>query len=367
MRPSRSLFIAAVATALFLVASPAISAQSAPQIPSQWNEPVRLLAEKIAAAVGSPIQLDVEWANMSSLLLPEASGIYESVVVVLRARRFVIVQGELPSPPGRRARITFSEGADGYVWVAEIWPPQDSNQKLAGPEDRQVVLVAAPKVEGMRAHDLSLVFSRKVVWAQPEKFLDFAAGKAPNGSQLLLVLEPGRLAFYYPSGTTWQLNHAISVYSAKPWPRDLRGGHIDAATGHVQIDEGFCRGDFAHVEDFRCDQGANPTKEEILENLPSHSGNSVAPGAPGPVLKMACAGMDALAVASGGGDWTQPDYLQAFQASAREWSPVGEPFGLSGPVLQLSLAADRTSVRVVSRNLKTGMYEASIVSISCGN
>src|SRR5215831_13636572 len=145
MRPSRRLFIAGAAIALSLVASPAISAQSASQIPPQWNEPVRLLAEKIAAAAGAPGAVAVEWANMSPLSVPEASTVYENVVAGLRSRRFVIVQAEPPSHPDIRVRITLSENADGYLWVAEIWPPQGLNDKPAGTEDRKVVLVSAPR------------------------------------------------------------------------------------------------------------------------------------------------------------------------------------------------------------------------------
>jgi hypothetical protein len=42
-----------------------------------------------------------------------------------------------------------------------------------------------------------------------------------------------------------------------------------------------------------------------------------------------------------------------------------EPLEFSGPILALWPLLDARTVRVVSKNLQTGMYEASVVTASC--
>lgn len=85
---------------------------------------------------------------------------------------------------------------------------------------------------------------------------------------------------------------------------------------------------------------------------------------------------------TGTGDLTQPDHIQIYDirnypqapASAASEGPaapeavaVGQPLDFSGPILALWSSADLKSARVVSLNLQTGMYEGSIISVSCGD
>ncbi|MGC1969313.1 MAG: hypothetical protein WA673_22825, partial [Candidatus Acidiferrales bacterium] len=59
--------------------------------------------------------------------------------------------------------------------------------------------------------------------------------------------------------------------------------------------------------------------------------------------------------------------IQIYEIEGQEATAVGQPHEFPGPILALWPADDGKSARVVSRNLQTGMYEASIVSVSCGN
>jgi hypothetical protein len=79
----------------------------------------------------------------------------------------------------------------------------------------------------------------------------------------------------------------------------------------------------------------------------------------------ACASVGPMLLASGAGDWTQADDLRAYEQNGPARA-IGQT-EFAGPILILRATADGKSARVVSRNLQTGMYEASIVSISCGN
>jgi hypothetical protein len=70
---------------------------------------------------------------------------------------------------------------------------------------------------------------------------------------------------------------------------------------------------------------------------------------------------------TGIGDWTVRDTLRIYRVADHQAVTVGQPLEFSGPILALWPTQDDKSARVVSRNLQTGMYEASIVSVSCGN
>jgi hypothetical protein len=74
-----------------------------------------------------------------------------------------------------------------------------------------------------------------------------------------------------------------------------------------------------------------------------------------------------LVLVTGTGDWTVRDTLRIYRVTDRQAAMVGQPIEFSGPILALWPADNAKSARVVSRNLQTGMYEASIVSVSCGN
>ena len=74
-----------------------------------------------------------------------------------------------------------------------------------------------------------------------------------------------------------------------------------------------------------------------------------------------------LVLVSGTGDWTVRDTLRIYRVADHQAATVGQPLEFSGPILASRLAEDGKSARVASRNLQTGMYEASIVSVSCGS
>ncbi|MHB8412297.1 MAG: hypothetical protein ACYDDI_10175 [Candidatus Acidiferrales bacterium] len=69
---------------------------------------------------------------------------------------------------------------------------------------------------------------------------------------------------------------------------------------------------------------------------------------------------------TGAGDWTVPDTIQAFEFPDRQPVVVSGTVNFSGPVTALWSAGDPSTAIAVSRNLKTGMYEAYSLTLSCG-
>ncbi len=76
-------------------------------------------------------------------------------------------------------------------------------------------------------------------------------------------------------------------------------------------------------------------------------------------------GVGTQILASGAGDYSQPDTVQAFESLSGTFVPVSEEFTFPGPV-SLHNAATTIFPTAVVRNLHTGNYEAYRLSISCG-
>jgi hypothetical protein len=258
---------------------------------------------------------------------------------------------------------------------------------------RQVVLVsfnrdANPVSTGDATPKFTL--QREVIWQQDAPVLDFALWPAeanvgtgadstatsvatptaaatavavPVMAGRLAILEAEKLVVYESVQGAWRLNATVPIAHSKTWPRDLRG-EIDAAAGRAHLPGVSCVGDFAHPDTVKCEEAKVTPKDDssgadlAAAEVPGFEGVEAVR------LGSAC-GRDSLLLASGGGDWTQPDKLQIFESASGHATPVGAALNFPGPILALRLAADRKTVRAISKNLATGRYEAANVSLSC--
>jgi hypothetical protein len=256
--------------------------------------------------------------------------------------------------------VTLSENLREFIWVAEI------RRENA----RHIVLVSFTRdANPVSSGDATpkIVLQREIVWQQESPVLDFAlwpaeadAGKAAR----LAILEPGKLAFYDSAQGAWRLDATAPIAHAKPWPRDLRG-EIDAAASRAILPAVECNGDFTHPETVRCAEPAAAPKSDL--NDADSAADDTVPGFQGvDVVRLGAAcGRDSLVLASGAGDWTQPDTLQIFERANGQATPIGAALNLPGPVMALRFASDAKAVRAISRNLATGRYEASSVTLVC--
>ena len=321
---------------------------------------MRGLANKISAAVGTTRNISLEVKNVSSLNSSEASAAQQAIADELSQRHFQLISpppsaSPLPTGTVAQVRITFSEGVEGLVWVAEIGPSDGSNQA------RQVAIVEFAKPDSNIARNPrdSLTLSKKLVWEQPDSFLDFDSPvQSAASSGALLILEPSRLALYRSSNAQWQLAQAATIARSNAQPRDV-SGHIDSAAQKVSLTGLECAGDLQQPQSLKCVAAARPQNVPQLK-IPGHDGSETAQ------LGGKC-GDASIALVTGTGDWTQPDSIQGIELSNSQGSPTAssDPIVMDGPVISLWAPPNESDARAIVFNLKSNHYEGYVVTATC--
>jgi|HubBroStandDraft_6_1064221.scaffolds.fasta_scaffold03596_4 hypothetical protein len=317
-------------------------------LPQKWDEPVRALGANISGAASPARMISLEVKNISSLRAADAAAIREGLEAELVRRGFHIVAAS-SSAAEARVETTLSESAEKYVWVAEI----RSNDA----ERMTMVDVARPAVDLSGKRSDSLVLDRKLAWQQPGRFLDFAGFQGFDAaSATLWVLEPERIAFYRNAGGEWQWEGAAAIAHRAPWPRDLRGT-IDAAHARILLPGIECTVKSAAAKEVECTPAQELDAQQI--KVEGREGDDTL------ALRSAC-GAAGVVLATGMGDWTQPDSIQGYLEKDGHAASSGDPIQTDGPVTALNWDAEGAA-RAVVHDLKSGNYEAYIVTATCGH
>ncbi|MGB8523609.1 MAG: hypothetical protein WCD43_11630 [Candidatus Acidiferrales bacterium] len=326
-------------------------AQSAGKIPPEWDKALDSLADKIAAAAKPAKTLSLNVRNISSLSGTDVAGLREELVADLAARKFRITE---KPPSDAQLQISFSESSEDYVWVAEI----------RRGDAHEVVMVSAARdvFKNPTSAGPSITLQRKAIWEQAGKILDFGlvSDAVAAGSSILVILEPDKLSFYEYRAGEWQLTRAVATPRARPVQRDV-SGRIDLPAGKAELPDAECSGDFQRPETVTCSSAAAAYDAAFVTKPISVQGRTVDSYVG---LAPAC-GIGQLTLVTGPEDWTEPDFIQAFGLK-NQADAVSEKIQFPGPILALWGSDDGKS-RVVSRDLQTGAYEASIVSVSCSD
>jgi hypothetical protein len=80
-------------------------------------------------------------------------------------------------------------------------------------------------------------------------------------------------------------------------------------------------------------------------------------------IRNSCGGWNVLATAPS--DYSRPDALRPFEWNDASVASAGDALEFNGPVTALWTAGDALSATAVSRNLRSGRYEAYSVLASC--
>jgi hypothetical protein len=325
---------------------------------SDWDSAVRELVDRIASIAAPPARIDLVVNNVSSLSPDEVTTMGEQLRAELTKRHYLLAGAQVPDA---NLIVTISEGTDGYLIVAQV-------QHGASDKAEQVAMVsisrAAKKAE--RSGGVSLEQAR--VWDQPGAILDFALPPVAAGAMaVMIILERGRLAFYSRQQDQWQLGQAVTITPTRSWLRTEQG-HIDISQGLAMGSAGLpgieCKGDFTNPQTIHCGFVSQDTQAWIRgdASIPKDLdiGGDVAN------VGLQCDGRPVV-LATGKGDWTQPDFVQAYEmdATGHAATLTGNLIEFAGPVMSLWATGASGAARAVVHNLKTGEYEAYLVTASC--
>jgi hypothetical protein len=342
------------------VSPPVTFAQAATVLPKSWNDAVAQLADKISAAVSpsTPVSLDVE--NISSLDASHAAGLRAGLQGELQRHSFRLAPaGSAAAPSAVQLRLTLSESADSFVWVVQYFA------NTSDPKSNSAIIVSVPRTalaEG-ESDESFLSLGKRLVWKQPEKFLDFALLRDPvSGDSALLVLDARQAALYKMSSSAWKISRTSQIPQT-PFPSRDPQGKIHVKEAYISIADQKCIGDPDLSGTVRC-VASKPS------DLPATTVKiSGLPDAETTRLNETCGDNRVIFLATGEGDWTRSDLVQGYLEETLPEPAVasGVPIEFDGPVLSLQFDTDPSSARAVVHNLKTGNYEAYIVTATCSH
>jgi hypothetical protein len=333
-----------------------VSRSATPELaaPPEWGDRLRELAVKIAALSPPAARINLTVANLSSLGADDVGTIQSALKTQLSNRGFHFVSADLAETV---VQVTLSEGDPGYIVVAQV--RRNGNE--------QVAMVTVPRGTQSAQRTGGVTLDVTLVWQQAAQILDFALPVSADHSQnTMVVLDPGRLAFYTRTQSQWQFAREFDSQSG-PASRDWRG-HIDlsqGAAGDARWPRTECKGDFTQPMTVSCQLATG-------SGVAWMSGDLRAPFAPpggGDAVSadLQC-GMYPVALATGGDDWTQPDFVQAYEIRAASTGGAvasGDPVNFDGPVTAMWPGAAPGTARAIVHNLKTENYEAYVVTATC--
>jgi hypothetical protein len=417
-----SAFLRAVLLVLCVaLASESARAQSGSQAPVPWNDAAHSLAEKIVETVTSAHTLAITGVSDISAGAPvDLAWLRQAIQSEISSEGGRLIQfvfgSTSPAPADAEVAIAVSHNVDGYLLVAEI--------TLGGNKRIVVAPVAAtPTLPGPPGAQPVLL--RKVVWQQTDPILDFAEAAPDSSHTLWYILEPNRLSAYEFDGAS-QILHVDEPFSRLYTSRDSRGRlmladptHVTAWVAAVKCDGTWNPGfslncspnvgqqwpmgtvNWSYDPSHNYFTGAITLSAGVVTHYPPYYSAAFPPGASGgSTSRWIVAGLNGQALlftgsaqasaaffgwgsdilslnsacgpawqvlVTGSGDWTDPDRIQLYQIADQQATAVGEPLQFPGPILSLWPSPDNQSARVVFRDLQTGMYEASLVSVSCSN
>ncbi|HET7751571.1 MAG TPA: hypothetical protein VFK81_19420 [Terriglobales bacterium] len=177
---------------------------------ADWGTPARALAQKIAAVTG-PGAVALEVNNRSSLRPAEVEQARGALIAELGTLGVQAVE----SGQAATVRVTFSENAQSYLWIAQV---------RQGAGDEKVLMVSVPgaPATGSFGQSSPLSIHRTLLRSQDAPILD--ATVLPGGNpEHLLVLSADQVTLFSGQGGQWRQEQIFSITHARPWPRDLRG------------------------------------------------------------------------------------------------------------------------------------------------
>lgn len=378
----------------------------------------RDLARKLAASLGADLKgkllIDSSPANLSSASSFDFQQGCSAFSAEL-ASAGVTIQPANPQQPAATAHLTLSQNFQGFLWVTDV--TQAAAHKLFFSSVVPLAASTAPPAAPQ------LTLQKTFLLSSPDPILDAEIRPASSlgTPENLLILLPESIELFVQTNGSWKMQSQDEIETGHPRPRDLRGRIQQGPNGLQAVLPGLaCDFGFQPTPWNSCkpaeipwtvSAGFNiysaglpqfssqtnlftfaPRPEFHFESLAvfepgtvtSPSGGFVPliatlpdgrallfEGSATPVASFTGWGSDIAALwsrtrqswpilVSRDGDWTQPDAIQAFDIVEHQAIPVSAPVDFDGPITALWPEAENEAL-AVSRNLKTGLYEAFLL------
>ncbi len=375
----------------------------------------RELARKVAASVGAAIQgkltIAPNFVNLSSLSAFEfqkACGAFHDEIEQQTKTFRATSSQEIAAAS---VNVTLAEDLHGFLWVARVTQGQSQQTVF--------VSVARELVAQESQPSPSVTLQKEFLLSQSEPILDAGLlAVSPGSTPSLLVLQPNRIALFAQENGAWRLQFETPIAHAAPWPRDVRGRLQQGGAGEEAVLPGVtCNITVSSALSASCKPGNAGWLFSLgflraFTLLPTAAANGdtftfpalgsqefssvaviappVSSGASVPVIATTSDGRALLFEGSStpvtsfnnwgsdvavlyaadrtlwpllvtrDGDWTAPDSVRAFDIIDRQPVAISGEINFDGPITAL-WSEDENVVLAVSRNLKTGMYEAYFI------
>jgi hypothetical protein len=286
-------------------------------------------------------------------------------------------------------------------------------------------MVSAPRPDvGFQREASSAFILRKIpLWAQEDRILDVAVLEESTTPTLIAVLDPEKVALYRFTENRWRQEAALAISHSRTWPRDMRGRLVPRQDHLVDI---YLPGVFCQIpasssltlvcrdsddpwplsSQFPLAAFYAPTRNfftgvlspgigkqtsttkfysaapvprpnytlwvlagvdgslHLLDGVTDQTAN-LAWGSDVATIKTACgSGWQVLATHAGE---ESADSVRAYEFADREPAAVSPPLDFGGGITALWTEAKGGTAIAVSRNAKTGNYEAFRLALACAN
>ena len=376
----------------------------------------RELARKVSASVGAAIQgklaIAPNFVNLSSLSAFEfqkACGAFHDEIEQ-QTKAFHAASSQEIEPAS--VNVSLAENLRDFLWIAQVTQGQSQQTFF--------VSVARDLVAQESQPSPSVTLQKQFLLSQSEPILDAGfLSASPSAAPSLLILQPSRIARFAQQNGAWRLQSEAPIAHAAPWPRDVRGRlqqgadeeqavlpgvicNIAVGSGPLSascksgnagwlFSLGFLR---AFTLQPTAAANGNTFTFPALGSQEFSSLAVIAPpassGAPVPVVATTPDGRALLFEGSSAavtslnnwgsdvavlysadrapwpllvtrdGDWTALDSVRAFDITDRQAVAISSEVNFDGPITAL-WSENENTVLAVSRNLKTGMYEAYFI------
>jgi hypothetical protein len=320
------------------------------------EDSARELARKMAAALPALGNITCEIRNVSSLQPDEVARIEQTLKTELQDR---CVHTQTSGSETDSIVVMLSENLKDLVWTAEIHQGDAS----------RIVLVTVPWPAENRIpfNRMPVALRSEKFWEGSQRILDVTIANSSNGDPLLLLLtQDGLLIRKVGSEVVSNVQIPTTEFVARD-----PAGTITQTENRITVS--FVAQICSIAPDARavieCHLAEGPVRGRVYEKLelalpgPTHveRGSQIA------TVRNICKDGQ-LSLASGRGDYTEPDTIQAFEATVVNGIIVEKTLSdflhFTGPVM--ALQSDDTTARAIVRNLETKNYEAYRILISCG-